>query len=389
MNTSTRFAADDSCGNCSASDCPTTSMKYGACASSARWTTSIGSLLVRDAGVGRDELFFRHRVKHGVAAIAAAPGRRERRPVIRRLNHAGDRRRLAQREVRDVLAEEQPRGLGDAVHGERAALAQVHVVQVELEDLVLRRLALEDERHVLLGQLSLQRLLGRQEEVLDQLLRDRAAADQVRPIAAHVGDDGAHRPDDVDAGVVVEAAVLDGEHRLNHARGNRGERHAPALLAAGVDEPGEQRRVQCHPRRRLVVDLESANAKRRCRRLRRLWHIEVHADEPALRRAVARQEDDRVAADGELARLLDARSLRVAEVIQPVDELVCAHRLAAIQLERPGVDARQHAVALAVQAVVDLPAEDDPPVGEDADDERADDAADGEEAEPAVGAAPG
>ena len=32
------------------------------------------------------------------------------------------------------------------VHGERSALAEIHLVQAHLEDLVLRRLALENDR---------------------------------------------------------------------------------------------------------------------------------------------------------------------------------------------------------------------------------------------------
>ena len=56
----------------------------------------------------------------------------------------------------------------------------VDVVQVQLEDLLLREAALEHERHELLLQLAPQRLLRRQEHVLDDLLRQRAAADQIR-----------------------------------------------------------------------------------------------------------------------------------------------------------------------------------------------------------------
>ena len=40
--------------------------------------------------------------------------------------------------------------------------------------------------------------------------------------------------------------------------------------------------------------------------------------------------------------LSDVGALRVAEVVQPIDELTLGERLAAPQLERPGEDARQH-----------------------------------------------
>ena len=147
----------------------------------------------------RDESLVGHRTQDDVAAILRALGRREGRPGVGRLDHAGDRGGLAQRQVADVLAEEQPRRLGDPVHRKRSALAEIDLVQVHLEDLVLRRLALENDRHVLLGELALERLLGREEEVLDELLRERAAADEVLPVAAQVRDDRADRTDDVHA----------------------------------------------------------------------------------------------------------------------------------------------------------------------------------------------
>ncbi len=45
--------------------------------------------------------------------------------------------------------------------------------------------------------------------------------------------------------------------------------------------------------------------------------------------------------------------LRVAEVVEPGDQLLLGERLAAPELDRPGVDARQRALALAVQPCVD------------------------------------
>ena len=86
-------------------------------------------------------------------------------------------------------------------------------------------------------------LLG-QEEIARQLLRDGAAADQVGAIAEHVGE---HRADDanrIDAGVVIEAPILDRQHRFLHARRNGFERDAAALLARAGHERGQQRRIE-------------------------------------------------------------------------------------------------------------------------------------------------
>ena len=56
----------------------------------------------------------------------------ERREARGRLDDAGDRGRFAQRQVADVLAEEQPRRFRHAVDGKRSALAERDVVQVQL-----------------------------------------------------------------------------------------------------------------------------------------------------------------------------------------------------------------------------------------------------------------
>ena len=50
--------------------------------------------------------------------------------------------------------------------------------------------------------------------LLHELLRDRAAAAEISPAAEDVGQDGARRADEIDAGVIVEPAILDRDHRL-------------------------------------------------------------------------------------------------------------------------------------------------------------------------------
>src|SRR4029453_1586317 len=100
-----------------------------------------------------------------------------------------------------------------------ARLAEVDLVQVHLEDLLLRRAALEHEREQGLLRLALEAALGRpvaalvgrpQEEVLAELLRDRARALRAG-VAFQVVDHGASEPDRIEPGVAEEAAVLDRE----------------------------------------------------------------------------------------------------------------------------------------------------------------------------------
>ena len=75
-----------------------------------------GERLVRGAvgGVLRDVAGVDHRLQHDVAPLLAALRVVERRQRRRRLDDAGDRRRFGERDVADVLAEEQPRGFRHA-----------------------------------------------------------------------------------------------------------------------------------------------------------------------------------------------------------------------------------------------------------------------------------
>ena len=130
------------------------------------------------------------------------------------------------------------------MNGERAALAQVDIVEVQLEQLVLAEALFQHDGHDLLEQLAAQRLLGREQRVLDDLLCERAAANEVRPVASEVRDQRADHADGIDARVIVETPVLDGQHRPRHAVGDDRERDETALLAAAVHERRDQRRLE-------------------------------------------------------------------------------------------------------------------------------------------------
>src|SRR5262249_61482790 len=67
----------------------------------------------------------------------------------------------------------------------------------------------------------------------------------------------------------------------------------------------------------------------------------------------ARDDRDGSAVDRELAGLLRLRSLRIAEVVQTVDELLDGEGLAAIDLQRPRKYLRKRLVPLAVEALID------------------------------------
>ena len=84
-----------------------------------------------------DEAFVAHRAEDDVAALRAAFERTERRVDLRQLDDAGERCGFAERHVDHILAEVDARGFAHAMDGEGSTLAQIDLVQVQLEDLVL------------------------------------------------------------------------------------------------------------------------------------------------------------------------------------------------------------------------------------------------------------
>ena len=93
------------------------------------------------------------------------------------------------------------------------------------------------------------------------------------------------------------------------------------------------------------------------RRGLRPGHLEHDADGLPGAIAATGHEQHGVLEHRELAGLLRLGPLRVAEIVQPVDELRLPERLPAPEIHRPREDARQHPVALAVQPRLDLPRE--------------------------------
>ena len=282
--------------------------------------------------------------------------RAERRVGLRRLDDAGERRRFGQREVDDVLAEEEPRAFGHAVDRERAALSEIDLVQIQLEDLVLGQPLLDDERHELLGELAAHRLLGRQQQVLDQLLRQRAAADEIGLVAAEVGDDRAER--------------IESDRRRDGRRsGGPRSRAPPGARACGICASGTLRRFSRASGMSAVrsggssVTDRSAPSSASCS-MRLIVDV---AGEFGL--AAAGPNTTRTASPSDLPpRIisatafwptanspgsLDLRHLRVAEVVQPIDQLPVGQRLSRSELERPGEDAGKRPRPLAVQPGVD------------------------------------
>ena len=98
-------------------------------------------------GLGGDVVLLHHRAQHRVAAFDRPLWIGEGRVRGWALDDARDQGRLAQAQVGDVFAEKQSCRLADAVDCERAALPEIDVVQIELENRILRGAPLQDQRH--------------------------------------------------------------------------------------------------------------------------------------------------------------------------------------------------------------------------------------------------
>ena len=149
----------------------------------------------------------------------------ERRGVLRRRR---DRRAFRDAAVPDILAEVALRRRLHAV----IAVAEVDDVEVRFEDLVLRIFLFEVQRHEDLADLSRDADLVLARQVLDELLGDRRTARAVR--AGDEAVDCAERAVPVDAVVLVEALVLDRDHRILHDLRDLREVDARADLGAVV-----------------------------------------------------------------------------------------------------------------------------------------------------------
>src|SRR5690606_31230617 len=112
------------------------------------------------------------------------------------------------------------------------AVAQVDVVQVQLQDLVLRELPLDLPGYTSLHDLPADAPLGVREpfreEVSGELLRDGAAAFR-HATRAYVTHHRPEQPTEIHPAVVVEAAVLDGDEGVRKMWRQRIDRHDPAV----------------------------------------------------------------------------------------------------------------------------------------------------------------
>ncbi len=186
-------------------------------------------LALLPAGGGRgDHPEVGHGVQHPVAPLPGAGGVHTWVACRRRREQLGQGGSLAGVELRRRDAEVGQRGRIDAPR----VLAEVDLVEVALEDLVLGHLPFEGDRDHRLADLAGQGAFRREVGVLHVLLGQRRPA--LRDAAgAEVGHHGPQQRGGVDPGVLVEAGVLGGDHRLAGRRGDLVEPHDPPVHLRG------------------------------------------------------------------------------------------------------------------------------------------------------------
>ena len=170
-------------------------------------------LLVSRLGGRRvDEAEFAHASQYIAAPFNGAGRVGDRIDLRRRLRHARESRRLAERELVQLLAEVGFRRGGHAVR----ALAEENHVEIEREDFFLLELPLEAKGHEDLLQLATHRLFLREERAARSLHGDRAGA--LREIRGHqVDEQHAQHALPVESVMLEEAIVLGSDEGLaNH-----------------------------------------------------------------------------------------------------------------------------------------------------------------------------
>ena len=162
------------------------------------------------------------------------------------MDEAGKQRGLFDVELAGGLGEVAARCGFDAVQ----AIAEVHLVEIELENLVLRVDVLDMGREDDFLELPAKRLVAREKALSGELLGDRAAAFGA-PALLDVAQNRRHDADDVDAAVLVESLILDRDHRLDQVRRHPVDRDLQPLLLedregrmiAGVEDGRRLRHV--------------------------------------------------------------------------------------------------------------------------------------------------
>ena len=188
--------------------------------------------------------------EYGVAALHGAIGLTTRIVAFGRLRQRGQQRGFRKIQFAHVLAEVALRCRLDTV----GAIAEINLVQVQLENFLLRVFAFDRQRHFRLAQLADDRLgafepLG--EDVPRELHGDGREALR-EPAADHVDGHRAEDADEVDTVMTVKAFVLGEDERILHQRRKVLQSRDGAALKSELGEESTVGRVEFGGLARLV-----------------------------------------------------------------------------------------------------------------------------------------
>ena len=195
-----------------------------------------------------DELERAHPPQNVLLACLGAGEIDHRVVARRRLGQPGQHGELGQRKILHRLAEIGACGGLEAV----GALAEVNLVDVELENLVLGEVVLDLHRQHRLGQFARHGLFIRQEEIARHLHGDGGGAFLDAP-GQQVRTCRAQHAEGIDAAVRVKALVLGGDDRLLHVFRNFVDSNEGAALFAEFADQGAVRGVDAQRQFGFVV----------------------------------------------------------------------------------------------------------------------------------------
>ena len=116
------------------------------------------------------------------------------------------------------------------------ARAQVHTIEIQLEDLRFLQLRFDQQRNRRLFHFAAVASNVREKQRSRELLRQRAAAFDA-PARTHIADGGTDETDRIDAGVTIEPPILDRDDRVLKVGRDVGQQHIVALLVEAEPLP--------------------------------------------------------------------------------------------------------------------------------------------------------
>jgi hypothetical protein len=208
--------------------------------------------LARLVGVGLlDPAVFDEAVDNVIAPLDRTVAVTDRMQRGRRLRQRRQVRGFGDREFVHRFVEIDQRCSCDAVGAE----AEIDFVEVEFENAVLRIGSLDTHRQQGFLDLTGERDLVGQKEVLRNLLGDRRGAlrTAIGAEILRIQNGGARHAGEVDAAMLVEVLVFGGEERVDDQLRNRLDRQIEAALLGVFAEQRAIRRVDARHDRRLVI----------------------------------------------------------------------------------------------------------------------------------------